>query len=69
LEADPGTELTVDLQAREIRAGDVVTDFVIDDYVRWRLLEGLDDIGITLHHSEDITAFETRRPDFLPTTA
>jgi 3-isopropylmalate/(R)-2-methylmalate dehydratase small subunit len=68
LESDPGTEITVDLQARQIRAGDLVADFVIDDYVRWRLLEGLDDIGITMQHSDQIAAFEARRPDFLPTT-
>ena len=42
--------------------------FEVDDYVRWRLLEGLDDIGITLRHEADITAFEARRPSWLPTT-
>ena len=68
LEAEPGTEVTVDLQAREIRAGDLVAPFVIDEYVRWRLLEGLDDIGITLQHADQIAAFEQRRPAFLPTT-
>ncbi len=69
LEADPGAEITVDLEARRISAGDVVADFVIDDYVRWRLLEGLDDIGITLQRADEITAFEQRRSDLLPTTA
>ncbi len=69
LDADPGTEITVDLEAREIRAGDLVAPFVIDEYVRWRLLEGLDDIGITLQHSDEIAAFERARPEFLPTTA
>ncbi len=68
LEADPGTEVSVDLQARKIRVGDLEADFVIDDYVRWRLLEGLDDIGITMQHADQITEFEATRPDFKPTT-
>jgi 3-isopropylmalate/(R)-2-methylmalate dehydratase small subunit len=69
LEEQPGAEITVDLQDRQIRAGDLQADFTIDEYVRWRLLEGLDDIGITLQHSDEIAAFEQDRPDFLPTTA
>jgi 3-isopropylmalate/(R)-2-methylmalate dehydratase small subunit len=69
LDAEPGREITVDLQDRQIRVGDLVADFTIDEYVRWRLLEGLDDIGITLQHSDAIAAFEQNRPDFLPTTA
>jgi 3-isopropylmalate/(R)-2-methylmalate dehydratase small subunit len=69
LDADRGAEITVDLQDRQIRAGDLVADFTIDEYVRWRLLEGLDDIGITMQHSDAIAAFERQRPDFLPTTA
>jgi len=68
LDAAPGTAVTVDLQAKRIRVGDLVADFVIDEYVRWRLLEGLDDIGITLQHADEIAAFEARRPGFLPTT-
>ena len=68
VEADPTTEVVVDLEAREIRAGDLVAPFDVDDYVRWRLMEGLDDIGITLQHEPDITAFEARRPSFLPRT-
>jgi 3-isopropylmalate/(R)-2-methylmalate dehydratase small subunit len=68
LEDAPGTQITVDLTARQIRAADVVADFEIDDYVRWRLLEGLDDIGITLQHSEEIAAFERTRSPYLPTT-
>ena len=60
--------MTVDLQAREVRAGDLVAPFQIDDYTRWRLLEGLDDIGITLSHEEDITAYEARRPTWKPAT-
>jgi 3-isopropylmalate/(R)-2-methylmalate dehydratase small subunit len=67
-EADPTAEVTVDLQAREVRAGDLVAPFQIDDYTRWRLLEGLDDIGITLSHEADIAAFEGRRQSWKPAT-
>ena len=68
VENDPATELTVDLEAREIRAGDLVAPFDIDDYTRWRLLEGLDDIDLTLRHAEIIEAFERDRPTWAPTT-
>jgi len=68
IEADPTTAITVDLDAREIRAGELVARFDVDDYVRWRLMEGLDDIGITLTSETDITAFEAKRPSFKPTT-
>jgi len=68
VEADPATEVTVDLEAREVRAGSLVAPFQVDDYVRWRFLEGLDDIGITLRHESDISAFEAGRPSFKPTT-
>jgi 3-isopropylmalate/(R)-2-methylmalate dehydratase small subunit len=68
VESDPSTEVTVDLVAREIRAGDVVTSFDIDDYTRWRLLEGLDDIDLTLRHAEMIEAFERNRSSWAPTT-
>jgi 3-isopropylmalate/(R)-2-methylmalate dehydratase small subunit len=68
VEADPSLPVTVDLEAREIRAGSLVAGFDVDDYVRWRLLEGLDDIGITLQHADAIAAFEARRPAYLPTT-
>lgn len=67
-EADPATEVTVDLEAREVRAGDLVAPFQIDDYTRWRLLEGLDDIGITLSHEDDIAAYEAKRPSWKPAT-
>ncbi|WP_436788453.1 3-isopropylmalate dehydratase small subunit [Yinghuangia sp. YIM S10712] len=67
-EADPAAEVTVDLVERQVRAGDLVAAFEIDDYTRWRLLEGLDDIGLTLRHEEDVTAFEQRRPTWLPRT-
>ncbi|WP_125610802.1 3-isopropylmalate dehydratase small subunit [Specibacter cremeus] len=68
LEHAPGTEVTVDLVSKTVHAGAVVAPFDIDDYTRWRLLEGLDDIGLTLRHEADITAFEATRPSFKPTT-
>jgi 3-isopropylmalate/(R)-2-methylmalate dehydratase small subunit len=94
VEADPATEITVDLDAREVRCpaavapgsradacGDAAADasagggrglsvpFEIDDYTRWRLMEGLDDIGLTLRNAGEITDYETRRPSWLPVTA
>jgi 3-isopropylmalate/(R)-2-methylmalate dehydratase small subunit len=69
VESDPTTEVTVDLPACQVRAGTIVADFTIDDYTRWRLLEGLDDIGLTLRHADDITSFEAGRAAWLPTTA
>ena len=64
--------MTVDLEARTVRAGeglDAIEDsFDIDDYTRWRLLEGLDDIDITLAHDDDIAAFEKTRPTLKPST-
>jgi len=68
VEAAPGTELTVDLEARTITAGEQVFEFTIDDYTRQRLLEGLDDIGSTLRHDDDIAAYEASRPSFKPKT-
>ena len=68
VEADPATPVTVDLEAREIRAGDLVAPFDVDDYVHWRLMEGLDDIAITLQYGDDIAAFEAARPAWKPTT-
>ncbi len=68
IEADPTTEVTVDLVAREVRAAGRTEAFDLDDYSRWRLLEGLDDIGLTLRHEEEISAFEERRPAWLPRT-
>ncbi|GAA4136828.1 3-isopropylmalate dehydratase small subunit [Actinomadura keratinilytica] len=67
-EQEPAAEITVDLGAREVRAGDLVVPFEIDDYTRWRLMEGLDDIGLTLRHADDIAAYEQRRPGWMPTT-
>lgn len=72
LEANPGASVTVDLEARTVSAGEgpdrIEDSFDIDDYTRWRLLEGLDDIGITLGHEDDIAAFESKRPHWKPRT-
>jgi 3-isopropylmalate/(R)-2-methylmalate dehydratase small subunit len=69
VEADPALPVTVDLGARQLRAGDLVADFPLDDFTRWRLMEGLDDIGLTLRQEDDIAAYEATRPSHLPTTA
>jgi 3-isopropylmalate/(R)-2-methylmalate dehydratase small subunit len=73
LENEPGTEVTVDLQSRTITARTISADsievpFEVDDYTRWRLLEGLDDIGLTLRHEAEVAAFEAKRPSYKPTT-
>ncbi len=68
VETDPSTAVTVDLVTRTIRAGDVVVPFAVDDYARWRLLEGLDDIGLTMRHIEAVDEFERSRPGWLPRT-
>jgi 3-isopropylmalate/(R)-2-methylmalate dehydratase small subunit len=68
LENEPGVEVTVDLREKVVTARDLTVPFEIDDYTRWRLLEGLDDIGLTLRHGEEITAFEETRPARLPST-
>ena len=67
LENHPGTSVTVDLVSRTITAGDIVASFEVDEYTRWRLLEGLDDISLTLRHEGDITAYEAERPSWKPT--
>jgi 3-isopropylmalate/(R)-2-methylmalate dehydratase small subunit len=67
-EADPTAEITVDLEAREVRAEGVTASFELDDNVRWRLLNGLDDISITLRNEPDVAAFEATRPAFKPRT-
>jgi 3-isopropylmalate/(R)-2-methylmalate dehydratase small subunit len=71
VEAEPATEIVVDLDNRLVTAetAGITASFEIDDYTRWRLMEGLDDIGLTLRHVDDITAFEHSRPKFLPVTA
>ncbi|MGL5849247.1 MAG: 3-isopropylmalate dehydratase small subunit [Phycicoccus sp.] len=66
LENDPGTSVTVDLVSRTVTAGDVVASFQIDEYTRWRLLEGLDDISLTLRHADTISAYEAGRPSWKP---
>lgn len=68
LEANPGMEATVDLVARTVTVGNATVPFEIDDYTRWRLLEGLDDIGLTLRDEQAITDFEARREAWRPTT-
>ena len=66
VEADPDLQVTVDLQAQQVSYGDVTVPFQTDEYTRWRLLEGLDDVGLTERHLPDIEAFEAARPNFLP---
>jgi 3-isopropylmalate/(R)-2-methylmalate dehydratase small subunit len=66
VEESPTSQVTVDLAAREVHADGVRCSFDIDDFTRWRLLEGLDDIGLTLRHAEEISAFEQERPRWLP---
>jgi len=72
LDEHPGATITVDLESRTVKAGEgpeaIAETFDIDDYTRWRLLEGLDDIGITLSHEDDIAAFERGRPQWKPAT-
>ncbi len=68
VEGDPTLPVTVDLEARSVSVGGLSTGFEVDDYTRWRLLEGLDDIGITLQHEAAIENFEGRRPTFTPVT-
>lgn len=67
-ESEPDKHITVDLTAREVRVDDAVWSFPIDDFSRWRLLEGLDDIGLTLRHEGSITTYEETRPTFKPVT-
>jgi 3-isopropylmalate/(R)-2-methylmalate dehydratase small subunit len=68
IEANPGLEAKVDLVAREVTVGDLTVKFEIDEYTRWRLLEGLDDIGLTLRDEQSITDFEARREPWRPKT-
>ena len=67
VEQGPTAAVTVDLEAREVRAEGVTAPFELDDYTRWRLMEGLDDIGLTLRHEADIAAYEQGRPSWKPT--
>lgn len=67
VEAGPRTPVTVDLDARQVRVGEATWSFALDEFSRWRLMEGLDDIGLTLRHEVVIGDFEASRPPFLPT--
>lgn len=68
LEANPGAELTVDLPSQTATIGDLTVSFDIDEYTKWRLLEGLDDIALTLRDEQAITDFEAKRPSWMPKT-
>ncbi len=68
LEEEPGLELTVSLEDKTVTAGELVVPLAIDDYTRWRLMEGLDDIGLTLQQVEAISEYERFRPSFKPVT-
>jgi 3-isopropylmalate/(R)-2-methylmalate dehydratase small subunit len=68
VDGDPTTAVTVDLESRTVSWGTTSVAFEIDDYTRWRLLEGLDDVDLTLRHAEEITQFEQRRPAWMPAT-
>jgi len=68
IESDPTTAITVDLDSRTVSYKDVTVAFELDDYTRWRLMEGLDDIGLTLKQIDSIDAFEAKRPTYKPTT-
>jgi 3-isopropylmalate/(R)-2-methylmalate dehydratase small subunit len=68
IDAAPGIEISVDLNSRTATIGEITVAFEIDDYTRWRLLEGLDDIGLTLRNEAQITDFETRRESWRPKT-
>jgi len=66
IELDPTTQVTLDLEERQVRWSGEVHDFALDDYTRWRLLEGLDDIGLTLRHTDAVEAYELERKPWLP---
>ena len=68
IESNPATAITVDLESRTVTYNDVTVAFELDDYTRWRLMEGLDDIGLTLKHTDSIDAFEAKRPSYKPKT-
>jgi len=68
IESDPTTSVTVDLEAKSVRFGSATHPFAIDDYTRWRLMEGLDDIGLTLQKIDEVSAFEAARASFKPKT-
>ena len=68
IESDPTTSITVDLETRTVSYGSTTVTFELDDYTRWRLMEGLDDIGLTLKHTDAIDSFEAKRPAYKPKT-
>lgn len=68
IEANPGVQITIDLVNKTATLGEITISFAIDEYTRWRLLEGLDDIGLTLRDEAAITAFEAKRPGWMPKT-
>jgi len=68
IESDPTTSITVDLDSRTVSYNDVTVAFELDDYTRWRLMEGLDDIGLTLKQTDAIDTFEAKRPSYKPKT-
>ena len=68
IEGDPQMSITVDLDTKEVRYSNTRVKFELDDYTRWRLMEGLDDIGLTLRHTSDVERFEESRPNFKPKT-
>jgi len=68
IESDPSTAITVDLETRTVSYGAISHPFTIDDYTRWRLMEGLDDIGLTLKQTDSIDAFEAKRASYKPAT-
>ena len=68
IESDPKVEVKVDLEAKKVSYGSVSVPFEIDDYTRWRLMEGLDDIGLTMNNIADVDKFEGKRPSFKPKT-
>ena len=68
IEREPSTQVTVDLEQRTVSYADTTVAFEIDDYTRWRLMEGLDDIGLTMQHLDEIAKFEEKRPAFKPKT-
>ena len=68
IESDPKLEVKVDLEVKRVSYGNVSVPFEIDDYTRWRLMEGLDDIGLTMNNISDVDKFEGKRPTFKPKT-
>ncbi|HEY7854098.1 MAG TPA: 3-isopropylmalate dehydratase small subunit [Aquiluna sp.] len=68
IEANPGVQVRVDLPAQQLSLGDVIVPFEIDEYTKWRLMEGLDDIGITMQSADAIASYEAKRESWKPTT-